>query len=122
MLFRSLPFSSGSRESSEAFDWLECVRRVQAARDKMLARQGKLNGELSFKDVFREVKWAAGAKRLWNALELGFRGDTESLVGLGRLSLTISDLKGGHEVAEEDLFEARHYFAGFLESERGGSR
>lgn len=81
---------------------------VSKARAQMRQERGKLNGKLYLSEVLRAKPWAAEAKE-W--LRVGDRklGATEAL---GRVALTVSDLREGREVSREDVLEAWHHVAG----------
>lgn len=85
------------------------AERVAQARALMRRRKGILNGRLSAEDALCAKNWESKALLRLRSLSLGPAHRAPGQAALARVALTLSDLRGGSEVSEQDLLEARHY-------------
>lgn len=84
----------------------ERAGRVQRARARIWARQGKGNARLQEFEALQAKPWKKCALQLLQVLNARSGGQNP----LARVALTISDLREGAQVEERDFFEAKHYF------------
>ncbi len=88
----------------------EAVReRVLRARERMLARQGRPNGELSGRALREEVRLTPGAEALLQAAAKKMLLSARSYDRLLRVARTVADLQGAERVEEAHVAEALAY-------------
>lgn len=97
---------------------LEELRRdVAEARRLAMERQSKPNNRLGLEDCLRVKPWSEEACEAWRISR-----STRSELALARVSLTVSDLRGGESVERKDVLEARYYVPEpFVPRSRSGS-
>lgn len=88
----------------------EAVReRVLRARERMLKRQGRPNGELSGKALREHVRLTPGAEALLLAAAKKMLLSARSFDRLLRVARTVADLQGAERVEEAHVAEALAY-------------
>ncbi|WP_135257426.1 YifB family Mg chelatase-like AAA ATPase [Thermus caldilimi] len=83
--------------------------RVLKARERMLARQGRPNGELAGKALREHVCLTSGAEHLLQAAAKRMLLSARSYDRLLRVARTIADLQGAESVEENHVAEALAY-------------
>lgn len=83
--------------------------RVLRARERMLTRQGKPNGELSGKALREHVRLTPGAEALLQAAAKKLLLSARSYDRLLRVARTVADLMGAERVEEAHVAEALAY-------------
>lgn len=94
----------------------ELRARVAEARAVAMKRQSKPNNRLGLEECWLKP-WSEEAREVWR-ISRGSRSE----LALARVSLTVSDLRGGSSVEKQDVLEARHYVPEpFVPRSRSGS-
>jgi magnesium chelatase family protein len=103
---------TSSRALSPGEDSTAVARRVAAARERQLARQGVPNAQLPPAQIDSGLRLAAPARALLEqaAGRLGWSG--RSLHRVAKLSRTVADLAGADEVEAAHMAEAVQYRRG----------
>jgi magnesium chelatase family protein len=115
--FFPLMYQAEEAGAGESLSLAELRKRVAAARSLALQRQSVPNNRLGLEDCLKAKPWSAEAREVWR-ISRGSRSE----LALGRVALTISDLRAGGSVEKNDLLEARHYVPEpFVPRSRSGS-
>ncbi len=85
------------------------AKKASMARERMRLRQERPNAQLVGGEIFQVLPWQTKAKTLLEHYSREHDLSERSLVALGRLSLTIADLKQSEAVEEAMVLEAAHY-------------
>lgn len=100
-----LVMSQGSETSGAV------ARRVEGARARMLARQGRVNSELGVRELKRVVRLTVSGRSLLREVAASGRLSGRGYDRLLRLALTAADLGGAQQVTDAHVAEAAGYRA-----------
>lgn len=87
------------------------ARRVEGARARMLARQGRVNSELGVRELKRVVRLTVSGRSLLREVAASGRLSGRGYDRLLRLALTAADLGGAQQVTDAHVAEAAGYRA-----------